>query len=118
LAGERGGVARREVSTLVAPQNAEPRRLTVLGEADEFHEGLLGGDGCARIIPRLFRAFPRGAVCYDDPESALPPETGRRARGRCRMTTASRLMSAVVLVALLGPGLVAPLAAAAESETP
>jgi hypothetical protein len=34
------------------------------------------------------------------------------------MTTASRLTSVVVLVAFLGPGLVAPLAAAAESETP
>jgi hypothetical protein len=34
------------------------------------------------------------------------------------MTTASRLLSAVVLVALLGPRLVAPLAAAAESEAP
>ena len=63
LAGERGGVARREVGNLVAPQNAEPRRLTVLGEADESHGGLLGCDGCARIIPRLFRAFRRGVVC-------------------------------------------------------
>ena len=34
------------------------------------------------------------------------------------MTTASRVLSAVVLVALLGPSLVAPLARAAESETP
>jgi hypothetical protein len=34
------------------------------------------------------------------------------------MTTASRLTSVVALVALLGPGLVAPLARAAESETP
>jgi hypothetical protein len=34
------------------------------------------------------------------------------------MTTASRLLSVVVLVALLGPGLVVPLARAAEPETP
>jgi len=34
------------------------------------------------------------------------------------MTYASRLLSAVVLVALVGPGFVAPLVVAAESETP
>ena len=34
------------------------------------------------------------------------------------MTTASRLLSAVVLVALLGPNLAPPLAGAAEPETP